>query len=729
MKDAIFDSNLQDQYPDAEGPDLDLGALLKSLISIVRHNALLIAGIVAGVVILGVVATMLTTPKYEATAQIMIEDQADQIIEGSDLQKAVTAQDTERFLQTQLGILQSRSLARSVVQAARLERDPKFFEAFGSEMPTETKEPGEKLEVVRQDHAIGLLLNTLVVAIPRDSRLASVTITTRSPELSAKLANLYAKRFIEYNLSQKYDSSSYARRFLSDQLEETRTKLTQAERDLNQYARVAGLIRLTSEGGEGGRQEAALSVTNSKLMQINTAAASATAERISAEDRWKTLSNQPALSITEVNSNPAITQLITAKATAEGQLADELSRHKEGYSTVQAKRAQIADLNARIDTIAGSIKKSAQVDYQAAQAKENSLIEQVGTLRSEALQEQDRGVQYSVLKRVADTYRALYESLLSRYNQLNASAGSVSNNVTVIDSADVPRKPSSPNLLLNIVISFVLGVFLAAVAVALKEFLDDAIRSPDDVGRKLGLPLVGLIPLRKEGDIDQQLMDRRSSVSEAYRSLVTNLRYSTATGLPRVLAITSARESEGKSTTSRAIATDIAMLGKNVLIVDADLRRPTLHHAMNDKRGSGLTDILTGQKTFDEVVHRSEQVPTLSYITGLPTPPDPALILAGESLATFIAHASERFDVIVLDCPPLLGLSDAPILANHADGMLFVIDASSFHRGAVKSALRRLSLINANLLGVVLNRFTAKSGSDDYSYYANSYYSYGSKQD
>lgn len=727
LKDANLNRDAAGGYYEDEGAGVPLAVHFKTLINIVRRNAWLIGGVLAGAIVLGIVVTMLMMPQYQATAQILIEDKADQIIEGSDLQQAV-GRDTERFLQTQIGIMESRTLARSIVQKGRLDQDPRFFEAFGSEMPMETEPGGKKLEVVRRNHAAALLLNALVVEMPRDSRIASVTITSRSAEMSAKVANLYSERFIEYNLNQKYESSGYARRFLSDQLEETRVKLTQSERDLNQYARAAGLIRVGSNGS-GGKEDSALSVTNSNLVQFNTAASNATAERIAAEDRWKTVANKPALSISEVTSNGVVSQLMTAKAKAESELADELSRHLEGYSTVKAKRAEIAELDRRINSIAASIKKAAQVDYLSALEKEKSLNEQVSSLRNDALQEQDRGVQYSVLKRVADTYRALYDSLLSRYNQLNATAGSASNNVTIVDRADVPGSPSSPNLILNILLAFILGIVFAALAVAIREFLDDAIRSPEDVEKKLGLPLLGLIPLGKGDDINQEMTDRRSSVSEAYRSLVTNLRYSTATGLPHVMVITSARESEGKSTTSRAIATDIATLGKKVLIVDTDLRRPTLHHAMANTSGAGLTDVLTGQKSFDEVVHVSPQVPTLSYVTALPTPPDPALILAGEGMVAFIEQARSRFDVVIFDCPPLLGLSDAPLMASYADGVLFVIDASSFHRGAVKSALRRLALINANLIGVVLNRFTAKSGNDDYSYYAYSYYSYGSKQD
>jgi succinoglycan biosynthesis transport protein ExoP len=723
LNNTMLDNDLEDEYFESEDSNVDFAGHFKALVNIVRRNILLITGIIVGVVVIGIIVTMLITPTYKAIAQILIEDQADQIIEGGDLQKVAGAMDTDRFLRTQLDIVRSRTLAKSVIQSGRFDRDPSFFAALGSKILTV---PSQNL--ASQDHAIQALLDALSVNMVPNNRIATITITSRSPELSAKLANTYAERYIDYNLNRKYESSSYARHFLADQLEETRSKLTQSERDLNQYARVAGFIRFTADGG-AGRQDAVMSVTNNMLVQLTNTATSATADRIAAEDRSRTLSKQAPLSIPEVISNSAIMQLVGVKASAEGQLAAELAKHRDGYATVIAKRAEISELDRRITDFANSIKSSAVVDYKAALEKERSLLEKVSSLRTEALHEQDLGVQYSVLKRVADTNRALYESLLSRYNQLNATAGSATNNVTIVDRADVPLSASSPKLVLNILLSLIIGLVCASIAVTLKEILDDAIRSPDDVEKKLGVPLLGLIPLRKDGEMYDELSNRRSNLSEAHHTLVTNLRYSTATGLPKVIAITSSREAEGKSTTARAIATDIAMLGKNVLIVDADLRRPTLHNFMKDTRGSGLTDVLTGQKAFDEVVHPTEQLPTLSYVTALPTPPDPALILAGEGLAAFLAQARSRFDLVVLDCPPLLGLSDATLLANHADGLLFLIDASSFHRGSVKSALRRLSLINANVLGVVLNRFTPKSGGDDYSYYGSNYYSYGAKKD
>ncbi|MEE4453949.1 GumC family protein [Novosphingobium resinovorum] len=726
MKDIAFGKDAPDEILGKQETEFDFSRYLKTFIGVVRRNAVVIGVILAGSILLGVIVTLLMTPTYDAVAQIMIEDQADEIIEGSELQSAMTGRgDTARFLSTQLGIVQSRSLARAVIQSERLDRNPAYFEAMGSEMPVaEAGQSAQDVANASRNRAISLLQSALSVEMPIDSRIAGLSIRSRSPQLSARLANLYAQRYIEYNLNQKYESSAYARRFLADQLDDARNKLTQSERDLNQYARAAGLIRVTGQGGNG---ETALSVTNNTLVDLNSSASKAIADRIAAEDRWKTIAGQPILNVPEVNANPAVSGLIAEKAKAQAILADELSRHRDGYSTVVAQRAAIAELDRRILAIATSIKNSAQLDYQAAAEKEKSLLSRVTSVRGEALDEQDRGVQYSVLKRVADTNRTLYETLLSRYNQLNASAGATSNNVTLVDAAEVPHSPHSPNLLLNLAVALVAGFVLAAAIVFLKELFDDAIRSPEDVERKLEMPLLGLVPMLDIEGVEEEMGNRRSSLSEAFQSLVTNLRYSTANGLPRVLALTSSRESEGKSTTARSIALNVARLGNKVLLVDADLRRPTLHRQMKDANLSGLTDVLTGQRTLEEVAMPSGQ-PNLDYVSGLPMPPDPALILAGNGLPAFIADARTRYDMVVLDCPPLLGLSDAALLARHADGVLFIIDASSFHRGAVKSAMRRLALVKANILGVVLNRFNPRAGADDYKYYSYNYYSYGSQE-
>lgn len=714
------------RYPvqeDGMGPGFDLK--LRQIYLAVLRNAVWLAVIVAVFVALGIAVTLLITPKYASTALVMVEQASTELIKGGDVNPSGESWDAERFLQTQLDIIRSKTLASRVVDEAKLADDPRFYGAFGMTMPdVDTAGGQQKLAAARKQVATDLLAGSLSTNLPINSGVIQLGFTTEDPVISAKLANSYAEVFVENNLSRKFDSSLYARRFLQDQLEQARARLETSERDLNRYSRAAGLIRLSGQGEQKG-EDSALSVTNDALVQLNSSANTATSERVAAEDGWKTISNQPLLSIPQVIGNAAIQALLTQKAQLEGQLADERARHLDDYPTVKALKAQIASLNGRIDSIGQSVKKSVYLEYQAALEKEKSLKEQVSGLRTDALTEQDRGVQFTLLRRVADTNRALYDALLERYNQINASAGSASNNVSLVDRAEVASKPSSPNFFFNTALALVLGLIAGAVFVYLREIFDDRIREPGDVEHKLGLPLLGLIPVAEHADVDVDLLAPKSIIYEAYHSLVTNLQYAAADGLPRVLAVTSSGQGEGKTTTSWAVAADLARLGKSVILIDADLRRPSLHRRI--KKGGeqrGLTDVLIGQATLSELMVPSG-TPNLTYLTALPIPPDPTVLLGGGNFGKIIDEAKERFDIVVVDCPPLLGLSDTPSIAKHVDGFLFMVDASGFHRGAVKSALRRLALIGAKVFGVVLMKFDPKGSGSDYSYYAYNYYSYG----
>lgn len=703
---------------------------LKQIIAAVRRNIKWIVLIVLGTMVAGFIVTMLIVPRYVATAQVLVEQTADTIIEGSELQDTGSQQwDAERFLKTQVDILNSRSLAERVAQSAKLVDSQSFYDAMGAKMPQMDDLEGGRanepaLEDLRLDTVVKLLQDNLTIDLPVDSRVIAISFKSTDPATSARIANLYAENYLESNLKRKFESSAYARKFLASQLEDARSKVEASERELNQYSRAAGLIRVSGQG-QNADQETTLSVTNNALVQVNNSAADATTNRLAAQDVWNTVSKEPVLAIPQVIANPAIQDILKQKATLEAQLADERSRHLESYPSIKVLEAQIAELDKRIDTIGGNIKQSIYLNYKEASAQEASLKDQVAKLRDEAMGEQERGVGYAVLKRVAETDRALYDTLLQRYNELSASAGSTTNNVTLVDSADIPREPSSPKLILNLAIAFVLGVAAAALFVLLREHLDDTIRSPEDVERKLGLSLLGLIPRVDDDEAASAADDAKSSLSEAYHSLVANLRFSTPNGFPRVLAVTSTNESEGKTTTAHSVAVDLARLGKSVLLIDGDLRRPTLHRRMEAKNSPGLTELLVGEAEFDNVLHPSNYT-NLTYMTGLPIPPEPSLLLGGDHLPEVVAKAHERFDVVVIDSAPMLGLSDTASIASLTDGVLFVIDASRFHRGAVKSALRRLGMVNARVLGAVVTKFDARAAGGDYSYYGYNYYAYGS---
>lgn len=721
-------ADLSPHLPPEDGGDVMISLKLEGIYRAIRRNLLRLVLVILACMVAGVVVTLLISPKYTASSRVVVEDTSPQIIQGSDLQSDANSRDSDRFLQTQIDVMTSRTLSSRVVEQAHLYDDVHFYEALGARMPASVDEPDtRKLLAIRKRAATDLLLNALSTNLPRDSRVIAISFTTLSPQYSARLANLYAQNYIQNNLNQKFDSSSYARQFLQDQLEQTRARLEASEHDLNRFARAAGVIRVTGQD-DGKSTEGTLSITNDALTQLNAAASAATADRMEAEDNWKTISNQPTLSIPQVMANGSVSSLLTERAQLEGKLSDERSHHLENYPTVMALKAQITSLNTRIEAIGEAVKRSVYLQYQAALQKEQSLQEQVSGLRSNALDEQDRGVQYNLLKRIADTNRTSYDALLDRYNQINASAGAASNNVSLVDEAEVPSRPSSPNLFLNLILSFFMGCLLGAALVYLRELFDDRIHEPADVERKLGLPLLGLIPVASDNDVNADLLQPKSMLNEAYNSLVTNLRYATPDGLPHVVAVTSAGEGEGKSTTSWALAVGLARLGRNVLLIDADLRGPSLQGRISDTRQPGLTEVLIGQSSMDDVLVASGEA-NLTCMTALPMPPDPTVLLGGGNLPRLFNEARTRFDVVVVDCPPLLGLSDTPSIARHTDGLLFMVDSSGFHRGAVKSALRRLALIHAKVFGVVLTKFDPKGSGGDYSYYAYNYYSYGREGD
>lgn len=717
-----------DSYEEESLFDFDL----RTVLDILRRNVRLIIAVIIAAMVAGLVVTMLLVPKYVATSKVLVEDEAPQIVEGGDLSPAVNSTDADRFLQTQVDMIKSRALAQRVVGMAKLADDPEYYETMGSEMPdismVDTYQDKEKaLAQLRIDTATDLLAENLEIILPDDSRVISINFTATDPAYASKIANAFAASFMESNLNRKYDSSSYARQFLSQQLEEARARLETSERELNLYSRAAGLIRVSGQEAMS-TPETTLSTTNSSLVQLNAGVNQATADRITAEDKWKTISGQKTLSVPQILANPAIQAMLQQRSEIESKLADERERHRDAYPTIQALTAQLVDVNSRIETLGSSIKRSVYLDYQAAREREQTLQAEVEQLKSEALDEQDRGVQYNILRRVAETNRALYDSLLERYNSLSAAAGAAANNVALVDTATVPKKPSSPVLLLNLAVAFVLGVILAAIAVFIREHFDDTIKEPADVERKLGLPLLGLIPLVDPDNVRDEAADPTSSMAESHHSLVATLRYSTAHGMPEVLMVTSAGPSEGKSTTSHAIAVDLARLGKSVILVDADLRRPTLHSRIAGSRPHGLTDLLTGQAEIEDVLQPSG-IANLSYITALPIPPEPSLLLGSDRLNSVIGQLRTRSDVVVIDSPPVLGLSDATTLATHAEGVLVMVNAAAFRRGAVKSSLKRLQMVHANILGVVLSKFDFRRSSSDYAYYGYDYYNYGTGRD
>lgn len=711
-------------YPDDAGLlHEDRRALIdfRQLVTTFRANLIVIAAIVGAALALALIATLLDTKRYTASASVQINDQSQRVL-GSEVeadQATNNGRDIDRFLQTQLDVLKSRTLAERVIKRLRLDGSAAFYTQMEAARPASGTPPA----IVRE-LTLGLLRENMEVKLPRNSRIATITFESTDPALSAQVANAFAEEFIQASLQQRFDSSAYARTFVAGQLQDAKLRLEESERNLNAYARQAGLIKPRDLAEErAGRDSAAgaSSLTAASLMQLNAATAEAKANRIAAEARVRGLRTKSPLTDGEALQNQAVQALFTRRAEIGAKLQDALTRHLEGHPSVRQLQAQLTATDEQLDLAAQSVRNAAQADYDAARTTENQLSAQVDALKAATMAEQDLAVEYNLLAREADTNRALYDGLLQRYKELNASAGISTSNITVIDRADPPTMPSSPNLLKNLALALLGGLGLAGMATFLRSQFDDIVRVPEDIESKLHLPLLGVVPL---AELEPELSDPKSAVNESYNSLRSALLYSTSQGLPRTILVSSSQPSEGKTTTSSELAQGFARMGRRVLLVDVDLRRPSLHNYLGLTNGKGMSSLLTRQDGLDDVIQPGGQE-NLAVITSGPVPPSPTELIASSLMEQLVEEMAARFDVVIFDSPPILGLADAPLMSALVDGVVFIVESGRGRHGSLKASLRRLRAMRPMLLGAVLTKFDpakARHGSSDYSGYE--YYRY-----
>jgi len=694
---------------------------LRSVLAMIRANLVFIIAIVAAALLLALILTLLDTPRYTAATTLQVNEQANRVLgEDKDTNdEYVPAWDTERFLQTQIDVLNSRGIAERVAKRLKLFGNAEFYKALELEPPA----AGSPQSMIRDD-TLSLLQGSLQTDLPSNSRIVTIRFESTDPAFSARVANAFAAEFIAANLQRKFDSSAYARNFVAQQLAEAKTRLEASELAVNSYARQAGLIRTRDalRNDQAGEQ-AGGSVTTASLVQLNEAANQARTARIGAQGRWEAMSGNDPLNARDVIVNQSVQQLLTRRAEIRAELREERAKHLEEHPTVIQLRAQADEADRQLNVVVNAVRQSVRAEYEAARSAEANLAQQVARLKNDTLAEQQRSVQYNLLAREADTNRTIYDGLLQRYKELNAAAGITASNISVIDDADPPLYPSSPNLFLNLALALFSGLGIAALVVLGREQFDDSIRVPEDVEAKLHLPLLGVIP-KSDADPEAALADPKSVLSEAYNSLGGSLLYSTTEGLPEVILVTSAQPSEGKSTTSLAIAGGFARIGKRTVLIDMDLRRPSIHRRVGLDNDRGMSNLLTSHNPVETVLQDSAQA-NLKVISSGPVPPSPTELIASPRMRALIEELSEKFDVVVVDSSPILGLADAPLMAALADGVIVIVEADRGRRGSLKSSLRRLRSMRPVILGAVLTKFDPKKLANRYSeYYGYEYYQY-----
>ena len=698
---------------------------VRRIFAAIYRNRIFIAAILLVSIVVGIIVTLSTLPVYKASASIQIDSQVRQVLGTDDEAQVGNADyDVDRFLQTNLDVLRSRAIAVRVANSLNLAGNDDFFRRMMIEAPVSAA-PGMTMAETRRDVIASVLQGNLTAEVPRNSRVVEIAWTSPDAAYAAKIVNAYAESFIEANLQRRFESSAYARKYLEEQLALAKERLEASERAQVDYARRMGLVDVETRSQEG-EQATSTSLLLENLVNANEALNVARNERIRAEERYRAAASGSLLSIPEVQASSAIQGLLQQRAVASSESGRDSGRYLPDHPVMLQHAERLRSIDRQINSIAQQIRESLRHQYQAAQRNEAQLAGQVSALKSGNQSEQAGRVQYNILAREASTNRTMYNGLLQRYKEVSASAGVSTNNISLVDPAQVPGSPIRPRPLINLLIAIIAGLAASVAFVVIRDYYDDATRTPDDVINKLRVPFIGILPkMPADTTAGEILDDPKSSMSEAFAALRTSIGLLSTDGAPRTLMVTSSRESEGKSMVAYGIARSFARLGQKVVVVDADLRRPTQHRLFNLERDHGLTNILTRQAQWSEVVQKTSQS-GVDFIASGPLPPSVPELLQGGNFEALIADLHQSYDLVMIDAPPVLGLADAILLGHMTRHLIYVVEAGRALRGRGLAAIRRLKAAKIKIDGAVLNKFDPKHAGYGYEY--GYYYYYGKEQ-
>jgi len=686
------------------------------------------------------VLSFTTRPVYRASATLRIEKDQPRIVKFEEVVKEDSQQD---YYQTQYRILQSRSLANRVIGLLQLDQHPEFAAAPKSLnertedtvrewlvrwIPVPPPPAPEAVEdLVVTSPLTSAFLGRLTVEPIRSSRLVKVAFDSGHPDLAARAANTVAEAFMAQQLDQKIEATRYATQFLAKQLEEARGKLEESEGKLTKFLNGHDILFVTAD--RGGQQQDLIS---QQLALLSDALLKVRGERIAKESLMTLASTR------DVDSLPAVLQssMIAGRKQELAGLESEYRKLAQTFKTDYPRMQQLAEkiaetrhqLRVEIDRAVAAL----QADYQAAVRTEREIEVALTQQRKLARGLSDSMAEYSLLRREVDTSRELYASLLGRLRETQISAALFTSNISVVDRAEVPSTPYKPNKAQNLLLACLVGLVGGVGLAFLFEYLDTNIKDTKEVESVLRVPALGLVPSRHLG---QGRRARRalaagdsapfallahsqmgSVFSEAFRNLRTSLLYSTPDHPPKTILVTSPHPEDGKTSLVTNLAITLAQLGSGeILVIDADMRRPNLHEILELPKAPGLSTYLTGQAELADVVVASA-IPNLSVIPAGLVPLNPSELLASARFKQALDTLGQRFAYIIVDTGPLFGVSDGMILAGQVEGVVLVLRQGRASRDAAQRAIRSLLAVRARLLGVILNDVEV-GGTRYYGYY------------
>jgi capsular exopolysaccharide synthesis family protein len=732
--------------PDGEGDEEGAG-LLDYWHILLRHKVLL-AGFACLGALLGFAFAFPRTPEYQAKTSIEFVGLNQDFLNMKGAIPITTeggsAFDNVSEIQTQIALLQSDSLAQRVI--ARIKQSPP---------PTTASEPplASLRKALHLGSADAPTLDQLLKGAAKSvrakpsgqTRLIQITVDSSNPVLAARFVNTLAQEFIQQSLESRWKVAESTSEWLSTQLEATRQKLEKSQKELQQYAEKSGLI-FTGERD---------SVSEAKLRQLQQELSAAQADRIAKQSRSELAQTTPADALPQVLDDPGLREIRLKILDLRRQIAQLSETYTPEYAKLKRAQAELSTLEAAFERNKAEILNSLKNQYDEATRRERLLTQAYNSQTTRVTADGEKSIQYDILKREVDSNQQLYQNMLSELKESTLASAMHASNARVVDPARVPLRPYKPNIPQTTGLGFVAGAFLGAAFLVLRDHSNRAIQQPGESSLLLHTPELGVIPsaqvdLRRTrsnralssltiispngalaaGDSVQAVAWKRqtSVLSDSFRSsLLSILLSSQDSGKPKVLVITSAGPREGKSTVTSNLGIAAAELGQKVLLIDADIRKPTLHRIFQMDNQQGLSTILLKMASLNQdqsVLNliRETGVPGLSLLSSGPATSAATKLLYTSYTRHMLQYLRGQFDLILIDTPPGLHIPDARVLGPMADSVVTVIWAGHTTRDAAVATCRRLREDGSRLLGTILNNWDPKSASRDSLYYDPKYY-------
>lgn len=680
--------------------------------------------------------TFTTTPMYRATTSVLIEDERAAAVAGfNSATSAEYVSDPEPYYQTQLRILTGRELAAKVAARMNLGSVPEFngtgprktgLAAVVAGVKRQAQSvvagitggtppaPPESAATSDADALVNNFLGAVTVDPVRGSRLYNINVQSADPVFAAKAADALVEEYVKQNFERRTEATAKSLQFLADEIKKQQAKVEESERKMAEYRETNNALSLED------RQNTVVA----SLTQVNDQYTRARTERIQKEAVYNQVKSLPSAALAEsipsVTNSPAVQNLRQRLADLQRLRVTLNERYGPKNPAVIENENAIADATKQYQNALRASVESIRNDYETALSLERRLAAALEDSKSAAMDLSRKSVSYTVLEREAQSNRQIYDSLIQRQNELQIVSNSGGNNVRLMDRAVVPGSPYTPDIRRNFMLGALAGVLLALGLVLAVDYLDDTVKTPEDITRRLKLPFLGLVPAVQGNHHPLLSQEASHEFGEAFRALRTSLVFSSGAEGTRVIALTSAQPLEGKTTTACNMAIALAYGGSRVLLIDADMRRPSVSRTLGIENTTGLSHLLTGQATARDAIRRTD-VQNLWVMTAGMTPPNPSELLAADRMKTLINNVqSGPFDWVLIDTPPVLAVTDAVIIAPWVSGVVFIIGSEMTQRRLAERAVETLLTSRPHVLGAVLNRVDIVRNK----YYYSRYYGY-----